>query len=112
MATHDMEQLSRWAYYCKEHGVTVVFHPSPPLECPPRPQSDTRGSPLRSPGGGAGQRPPRNGPVYIAKGKGERYHAVASCYTLGRASPAPDVAVVSRSKAERDGRTPCLACVK
>jgi hypothetical protein len=111
MATHHMQRLSRWAYYCEEHGVTVVVHSSSPPEFPPRHQSDTRGSPLRSPGGGAGRRPTPD-PVYITSGKGERYHEVDSCHILGRSNTGPEVFVVSRSRAQRDGRTPCLACSK
>lgn len=105
MATHNMQQLSRSAYNCEEHGVTVVLHNNSPLEFPPHPRPDTRGSPFHG-------RPAPDDPVYITKGKGERYHEIDSCYTLGRANQSPEVVVVSRSMAERDGRTPCLSCSK
>ncbi|WP_159425904.1 hypothetical protein [Streptomyces noursei] len=97
MPSHDMQPLSRWAYYCEEHGVTVVFHDdgSSASQARQHPVSQSAGS----------------GPVYVAKGRGMRYHAIPTCYTLGRINPAPVVAVVSLSKAERDGKTPCLHCV-
>lgn len=110
MSAHDMVPLSGWRYYCEEHGVTVILHGEGPASASPSPSAPVvRGS-------GPGNmvrlaRPSVNGPVYVAKGRGTRYHVVPTCYTLGRSSPAPVVVVVTLDKAERDGKTPCLHCV-
>lgn len=104
VSAHDMQRLSRWTYRCEDHGVTVVFHAPGPLSSPPpRSRTTERGSTRRAVGS--------DGPVYVAKDGGRRYHVTPSCYTLGKC-PAPVITVTSRSKAESDGRTPCGACVK
>ncbi|GCB90328.1 hypothetical protein SALB_03032 [Streptomyces noursei] len=106
LPTHAMATVSPWAYYCEQHGVTVVLH-NLDQSSPAQGHPVSRGS---GPGVGLGRRlVSRDSPVYVIRDKGERYHAVPSCHTLNRARPF--VRVVTLSMAEGEGRTPCDKCV-